>query len=160
MSIDKVSIAEDGSSPPINLAAELPTLGMRYPRTDGHFRRNHFAPPPVDPDTWALALGGAMSEPMVIPADSLRTFEHRTLPVVLECAGHRRAELHPPARGLPWGTGAVSEAAWTGVSLGDLLRRAGIADPRIARARPEVRGRESKRAERCFAVQPILLTRA
>lgn len=30
-------------------------------------------------------------------------------------------------RGLPWGTGAVSEAAWTGVSLGDLLRRAGIA---------------------------------
>ena len=127
MSIDKVFIAEDGSSAPINLAADLPTLGMRYPRTDGHFHRNHFAPPPVDPDTWALALGGALSEPMVIPADSLRTFEHRTLPVVLECAGHRRAELHPPARGLPWGTGAVSEAAWTGVSLGDLLRRAGVA---------------------------------
>jgi len=112
MSIDKVFIAEDGSSAPINLAADLPTLGMRYPRADGHFHRNHFAPPPVDPDTWALALGGALSEPMVIPADSLRTFEHRTLPVVLECAGHRRAELHPPARGLPWGTGAVSEAMW------------------------------------------------
>ena len=127
MSIDKVFIAEEGSSAPINIVAELSTLGMRYPRTDGHFRRNHFAPPPVDPDTWALALGGALSEPMVIPADSLRTFEHRTLPVVLECAGHRRAELQPPARGLPWGTGAVSEAAWTGVSLGDLLRRAGIA---------------------------------
>jgi DMSO/TMAO reductase YedYZ molybdopterin-dependent catalytic subunit len=127
MSIDNVFIDAGAGPAPINLAAELPTLGLRHPGAESHFRRNHFSPPPVDPDMWALALGGAMSEAMVIPAVSLRTFEHRTLPVVLECAGHRRAEIHPPARGLQWGTGAVSEAAWTGVSLGDVLRRAGIA---------------------------------
>ena len=68
-----------------------------------------------------------MSDAMVIPAVSLRAFERRTLPVVLECAGHRRAELDPPAPGLQWRTGAVSEAVWTGASLGDVLRRAGIA---------------------------------
>jgi DMSO/TMAO reductase YedYZ molybdopterin-dependent catalytic subunit len=123
MSIDNVVISQDAAS--VNVAAELRSLGQAVPTTP-HFRRNHFPTPPVDPDTWALALGGALSGPMVLPADSLRTFERRTLPVVLECAGHRRAELDPPARGLQWGTGAVSEAVWTGASLRDVLRCAGI----------------------------------
>ena len=111
----------------MNAAADLRSLGLAQQRTAAHFRRNHFPTPPIDPHTWALALGGAMSDAMVIPAVSLRTFERRNLPVVLECAGHRRAELDPPAPGLPWRTGAVSEAVWTGASLGDVLCRAGIA---------------------------------
>jgi DMSO/TMAO reductase YedYZ molybdopterin-dependent catalytic subunit len=67
-----------------------------------------------------------VSVPIVISAESLRSLERHILPVVLECAGHRRAELDPPAPGLQWGTGAVSEAVWTGASLRDVLRRAGI----------------------------------
>ena len=124
MSIDKVLIAEEAG--PVNAAADLGSLGAARPTTP-HFRRNHFPTPPIDPDGWTLALGGAMSEAMLLPAVSLRAVEPRTLPAVLECAGHRRAELDPPAPGLPWRTGAVSEAVWTGASLGDVLRRAGIA---------------------------------
>ena len=85
-----------------------------------------------------LATGGP-SNPFTISylvyitlaAVTLRTFEHRILPVVLECAGHRRAELDRPGDGLPWGVGAVSEAVWTGVSLGDVLRRAGLAEEAV-----------------------------
>jgi len=124
MSIDKVVIAEE--TEPVNAAADLRSLGAARPTTP-HFRRNHFPTPPIDPDGWTLALGGAMSEAMLLPAVSLRAFEPRILPAVLECAGHRRTELDPPAPGLPWRTGAVSEAVWTGASLGDVLRRAGIA---------------------------------
>jgi len=126
MSIDKVHIQEPGEVP-VNAATDLRSFGLAHPPTEAHFRRSHFPTPPIDPDPWALALGGAMSDAMVIPAVSLRTFERRSLPVVLECAGHRRAELDPPVPGLPWRTGAVSEAVWTGASLGDVLRRAGIA---------------------------------
>jgi sulfane dehydrogenase subunit SoxC len=129
MSIDNILIGRDQTA--VNLPASLAALEERRPATAAHFRRNHFPTPPVDPDTWALALGGAMSEPMVLPAVTLRTFEHRSLPVVLECAGHRRAELDQPGDGLPWGVGAVSEAVWTGVSLGDVLRRAGLADEAV-----------------------------
>ena len=110
----------------MNAAADLRSLGAARPTTP-HFRRNHFPTPPIDPDGWTLALGGAMSEAMLLPAGSLRAFEPRILPAVLECAGHRRTELDPTAPGLPWRTGAVSEAVWTGASLGDVLRRAGIA---------------------------------
>ena len=50
----------------------------------------------------------------------------RSLVVVLECAGHRRAELRPATPGLQWQEGAVSEARWTGTPLAGLLRAAGI----------------------------------
>ena len=64
----------------------------------------------------------------MLAAAHLRAFEHRTLPVVLECAGHRRAEFDPAAPGLRWGAGAASEAHWTGVPLAAVLTAAGIAD--------------------------------
>jgi DMSO/TMAO reductase YedYZ molybdopterin-dependent catalytic subunit len=46
--------------------------------------------------------------------------------VVLDCAGHRRAEFEPTPPGVPWGSGAVTEARWTGASLVSLLELAGI----------------------------------
>ena len=64
----------------------------------------------------------------MLAAADLRAFEHRTLPVVLECAGHRRADFDPAAPGLRWGAGAASEAHWTGVPLAAVLTAAGIAD--------------------------------
>jgi DMSO/TMAO reductase YedYZ molybdopterin-dependent catalytic subunit len=128
MSMD--SVRQGQAKRPVNTAAPLGSLGLPAP-TEAHFRRNHFPTPPIDPGSWTLALGGAVSEAMLLPVDSLRAFEPRTLSVVLECAGHRRAELDPPAPGLQWRTGAVSEAVWTGASLGDVLRRAGVATDAI-----------------------------
>lgn len=44
---------------------------------------------------------------------------------VLECAGHRRAELRPQVGGVQWGAGAVSQARWLGVPLALILAQAG-----------------------------------
>jgi DMSO/TMAO reductase YedYZ molybdopterin-dependent catalytic subunit len=89
-----------------------------------HFVRDHFGPPALDLSSWALTVTGR--DTMLIDLGRLRELPHRTLPVVLECAGHRRIEFEANPPGVPWGTGAVSEARWSGVSLVSVLQRAGI----------------------------------
>ena len=128
MSIDKVVYIGKRRDDVVNAPAPLAALGMARQPGATHFRRNHFPVPALDAGTWALAIGGAVAEPRVLAAADLRAFEHRTLPVVLECAGHRRDEFDPPAPGLRWGAGAASEARWTGVPLAAVLEAAGIAD--------------------------------
>lgn len=58
--------------------------------------------------------------------DTLQSLPRRALRVVLECAGHRRAEFESAPKGIPWAAGAVAEARWTGTSLAGLLELAGI----------------------------------
>jgi DMSO/TMAO reductase YedYZ molybdopterin-dependent catalytic subunit len=53
-------------------------------------------------------------------------FEHRTLQMVLECAGNGRSEFNPPATGNQWTTGGVGCPRWTGVRLADVLKHCGI----------------------------------
>src|SRR5262245_11140051 len=50
----------------------------------------------------------------------------RNVTMTLECAGNSRGVLNPAQRGVQWGNGAVSTTEWTGVSLIDVLNRAGI----------------------------------
>jgi DMSO/TMAO reductase YedYZ molybdopterin-dependent catalytic subunit len=109
-----------------NMPATPTALGERHMPAAAHFRREHFPVPPVDPAAWRLTLAGAVATPAIVTLAELRALPHRAQPVVLECAGHRRAELAPTVPGLQWGVGAVSEAVWAGVPLRDLLERAGI----------------------------------
>jgi DMSO/TMAO reductase YedYZ molybdopterin-dependent catalytic subunit len=109
-----------------NVPATIQALGQRHLPTAAHFRREHFPVPEIDPAQWRLTLAGAVGTPAIVALAELRSLAHRAQPVVLECAGHRRAELSPRTPGLQWGTGAVSEAVWAGVPLRDLLMRAGI----------------------------------
>jgi DMSO/TMAO reductase YedYZ molybdopterin-dependent catalytic subunit len=94
--------------------------------TETHFRRDHFGIPDLDRESWTLDVGGATRRSLALTLDDLQRLPHVSLAVVLECAGHRRAEFDPPARGIPWGIGAVGEAVWTGTRLRDVLR---IAEP-------------------------------
>ncbi len=50
----------------------------------------------------------------------------KTIPATLECAGNSRVFLVPKVKGTQWELGAVGNAEWTGVSLGELLRQAGV----------------------------------
>ena len=102
----------------------LEALELGETPTDLHFRRNHFAYPDVGTAPWVLEVAGAVKRPLRLTVSDLRDCRERTLDVVLECAGHRRAELEPRVAGLPWGAGAVSQARWTGVLLGCVLREA------------------------------------
>lgn len=109
-----------------NTAAPLRALGERHLPAAAHFRREHFPVPVVDPAEWRLALAGAVRTPAIVTLSDLLVAPRRSQAVVLECAGHRRAELAPPTPGLQWSAGAVSEAVWAGVPLRDLLERAGV----------------------------------
>jgi DMSO/TMAO reductase YedYZ molybdopterin-dependent catalytic subunit len=109
-----------------NTAARLEALGAETMPAAEHFRREHFPAPVIDPHGWRLVLGGLVETPAILALSDLQALPARTLPVVLECAGHRRAELTPPVPGLQWQVGAVSEARWTGARLRDLLERAGV----------------------------------
>ena len=75
---------------PTPLAAlELPEIP-----TDQNFVRDHFPVPAVDSDTWLLEIDGE-TERLLIDLERLRAMPTRSLRVVLECAGHRRAEFDP-----------------------------------------------------------------
>lgn len=102
----------------------LAALELEEIPTELHFIRDHFPAPPFDSTSWSLQLTGNSS--LKLDLDAIQTLPRRTLRVLLECAGHRRAEFEPIPPGLPWATGAVTEARWTGASLADALGIVGI----------------------------------
>ena len=89
--------------------------------------RSHLpVPPGLDGATWTLAIDGEVNTPLSMTLDELRKMPSATVTATLECAGNGRAFFDPPVAGIQWGKGAVGTARWTGVRLGDLLKRAGL----------------------------------
>ena len=127
--VREVGSALKVADPPLSTFPEIratPLEALRDVEMPGelHFVRNHFAVPNVDAESWRLQVGGAVREAVVLSLDDLKGMGETTIPVTLECAGHRRAEFQPPTSGVQWDAGAVAEAHWTGVVLGEVLRRA------------------------------------
>jgi DMSO/TMAO reductase YedYZ molybdopterin-dependent catalytic subunit len=58
--------------------------------------------------------------------EEILKLDSRTMTVTLECAGNSRGFLVPKENGVLWELGAVSNAKWKGVSLADVLDRAGV----------------------------------
>jgi len=106
------------------LNAETPLAGLRAALTPApvHYVRNHFAVPDHD---GTLHLGGAVAHPLTLTLDDLRRLPAATLTVTLECAGNGRTSMVPLPPGEPWSGQAVATAAWTGVPLAEVMRRAG-----------------------------------
>jgi DMSO/TMAO reductase YedYZ molybdopterin-dependent catalytic subunit len=88
--------------------------------SEAHFRRDHFPVAAFDREGWKLRLSSG-TQHTSIALQQLEQLPSRALAVVLECAGHRRKEFDPPAQGVQWGVGAVSEALWSGARLSDVL---------------------------------------
>lgn len=93
-------------------------------------RNNGHAPglESLDPDKWTLEITGESCEkPRTFTLKELKEkFEHRTLQMVLECAGNGRSEFNPPATGAQWTIGAVGCPKWTGIRLRDVLNECGV----------------------------------
>lgn len=92
---------------------------------DRFFVRSHFGPPPAETireSHWQLRVGGAVERPTAFTMESLRQFEPVTVTAVLQCSGNGRAYHRPKVPGVQWERGAVGNAQWTGVRLGDLLK--------------------------------------
>ncbi|MBA3543631.1 MAG: molybdopterin-dependent oxidoreductase, partial [Chthoniobacterales bacterium] len=112
---------------------EPANLEMPFGRLDGFitpneqfYIRSHFPVPETDIATWHLKIEGAVKSPLQLSLEDLRAMPQTTVPATLECAGNGRVFLVPKVKGTQWELGAVGNAEWTGVSLGEILEKAGL----------------------------------
>jgi len=110
---------------PENLATPIEWFDRPITPTDVFFVRSHFgAPaPPVAP---RLRVDGLVGRALDLGPTEIDAMPQVTLTAVLQCAGNGRALHEPRVPGVQWVHGAMGQATWTGVRLGDLLERAGI----------------------------------
>ena len=100
--------------------------------TDLFFTRSHAPVPRIDLAGWRLEVDGLVDSPRSFSFDDLiRRFARQEVMATMVCAGLRREEflsLGPLPGELPWGPEPVSTGLWAGISLGDVLRAAGLKD--------------------------------
>lgn len=118
----------NGGITPEELGAESLT-----PVSDFYVRGHGPVPTALAPDSVTIEIGGMVKWPFTLTlADLQRDFPAVTREITLQCAGNRRTELHDirpmQKNALLWKTEAISNAIWTGVEMGDVLRAAGIDD--------------------------------
>lgn len=92
--------------------------------------RNHGPVPEVhdaDIPDWEFTVEGLVRNPLKITLrDLIAEYDQKTCPITLVCAGNRRKEQNVvrKTKGFSWGPAGVSTALFTGVILGDVLRKA------------------------------------
>jgi DMSO/TMAO reductase YedYZ molybdopterin-dependent catalytic subunit len=96
-------------------------------------RNNGLLPEPAtQPEAWSFTIDGEVERPLRLTLAELKSrFVPKTFRMVLECGGNGRSFFEPRAEGNPWTHGGVGCAEWTGVSLGDVLRAAGLKDTAV-----------------------------
>jgi DMSO/TMAO reductase YedYZ molybdopterin-dependent catalytic subunit len=106
----------------------MPLEALRYDVTPTglHYLLVHFDIPAIDAAEWRLQIGGRVERPRSLSLDEIRGLPRSTHTVTLECAGNGRARLMPRPVSQPWLVEAVGTAAWTGASLADVMRAAGL----------------------------------
>lgn len=93
------------------------------------FVRWHLAGiPQVEAGKWSLAVGGdgADRELKFSLAEMKKQFKQVEITAVCQCSGNRRGLFQPHVAGVEWGVGAMGNAVWRGVRLGDVLAKAGL----------------------------------
>ncbi len=97
---------------------------------DRFYIRNHGNIPQVDAGPFRLTVEGLLERPLALTLDELTSsFPIKKILATLQCAGNRRSELmavEPIPGETAWGAEAIGTAHWTGVSLFDVLQKAGI----------------------------------
>jgi DMSO/TMAO reductase YedYZ molybdopterin-dependent catalytic subunit len=113
------------------LVAEIPEelLDDETTPVERFFVRNNglLPQPAAEPEAWSFTVDGEVERPLSLTLAELKErFAHKTFRMVLECGGNGRSFFEPQAEGNPWTNGGVGCAEWTGVSLADVLRAAGL----------------------------------
>ena len=89
-----------------------------------HFERHHAGVPDIDPRRHRLLIHGMVDRPLILTMDELKRFPSVSRIYVMECSGNGFRRKGAPT--VQDAHGLVSCAEWTGVSLGLLLREAGV----------------------------------
>lgn len=116
---------------PANLEMPFGELDGWTTPNDQFYIRAHFPVPEIDLTKWRLKIEGAVNSLLDLSLEDLRGLPMTTVPATLECAGNGRIFLVPKVKGTQWELGAVGNAEWTGVSLGEVLRQAGVKESAI-----------------------------
>ncbi len=111
---------------PANLEMPFGTLEGFFTPNEQFYIRSHFSVPQIDLASFRLRVEGAVEQAHEWSLDELRTLPATSVPATLECAGNSRVFLIPKVKGTQWELGAVGNAEWTGVALGEVLRQAGV----------------------------------
>jgi DMSO/TMAO reductase YedYZ molybdopterin-dependent catalytic subunit len=95
---------------------------------DRFFVRWHWAiiPGTVDVNTFRLAVRGHVNRRLALSLDDLLALPRVELAAINQCSGNSRGYFQPRVPGGEWSHGAMGNARWTGVSLKDVLDRAGV----------------------------------
>jgi DMSO/TMAO reductase YedYZ molybdopterin-dependent catalytic subunit len=96
---------------------------------DRFFVRWHLPviPTTIDVNTFRLRVDGHVQKPVEFTLDEiLKEFRPVEFAAVNQCSGNSRGFFSPRVPGGEWGNGAMGNAMWIGVSLKDLLERAGV----------------------------------
>ena len=88
--------------------------------------RTHIYKPKVELAEWRLRVDGLVEHELSLDMAELKKLPRAELTAVMECAGNGRSFYEPGVTGMQWRYGAVGNARWTGVRLGDVLKRAGV----------------------------------
>jgi sulfane dehydrogenase subunit SoxC len=102
-----------------------------YTPNSAFFTFCHASPPVVDIKNWKLSIeGDGIENPFTLTYDDLLKLPSRTFTRYLECAGNGRSfyesMLKKKAMGSQWHFGGYGIAEWTGVQLGEILKRAKV----------------------------------
>ncbi len=105
--------------------------GLITPNNLFFVRNNSPASLDLDASRWRLSVeGDAVSEPMTLTYEDVRSLPSHTLISYLECAGNHRAMFNllngQETSGTQWMNGAVGNGEWVGARLSDVLTLAGI----------------------------------
>lgn len=103
------------SFPPQNQSFPLQRIEGALTSPDLFFVRDHFREPVLSLDTWRLKIEGRVTRPFELSLADLLEYPTKEIEAVLDCAGNAA------------GGSAASNAAWEGISLAQLLERAGAA---------------------------------
>jgi len=96
---------------------------------EAFFVRWHLAniPTKVSPDTFELSVAGHVANELSLSLDDMRKqFEPVSVVAVNQCSGNSRSLFSPRVPGGQWANGAMGNARWTGVRLGDLFKKAAV----------------------------------
>ncbi len=112
---------------PEDLETPLPDFDSWLTPTDVFFVRQHLPrPAAIDPAAYRLTVNGMVSKPLQLTLADLQKLPRHTLPATIECTGNGRGFFVPKVPGIQWGRGAIGNAEWSGPSVTDVLRLAGV----------------------------------
>lgn len=109
-----------------NVTAE--NLNDAVTPTNRLFIRNNLLTPDLQAAGHTLTIKGFVDKPMTLTLDDLKSaFPAVTVQGMLECAGSGRTAFSPLPKGTPWNPlGGYGCPRWTGASLRDILKAAGV----------------------------------